>query len=66
MSYLKLIRGHPFVGGHLFEHVTPDKLYKVIGRHNGTHEVRDDTGKSIWVSKTALKRYMKLCAEEIS
>jgi len=45
--------------GHLFSNLTYEYVYNVVGSHCGSLCIVDDTGKKVWVSKTAFKKYFK-------
>lgn len=58
--FLTLVRGHPFIGGHLFEHIQPDVPMPVLAIGSGQMMVRNIKDSPIWVSNTARRKYFVL------
>lgn len=57
---LRLVRGYPFIGGHLLQYITPNKVYPVLERGSPGRLIHDDAGKEVWISNNVLRRYMRV------
>lgn len=56
---IKLRNSRPFIAGHLFCNVSHEKSYEVVDKYSTMLKIVDSSGKDVWVSKTAFKKYFK-------
>lgn len=51
----------PFIGGHLLEHTTFDKLYNVLMVSVRTGIlIKDDLDNEVWLSNSVIRRHFKV------
>lgn len=45
------------IRGHLLQHIEKGKPYEVLDTYQKSFKIADDTGKEVWVSGAAFRKY---------
>lgn len=56
---IKLKRAYSFIGGHLLQNVSPDKLYLVVDKYTTNCFIMDDVGMKLCISNNTMKKFFK-------
>lgn len=59
MVKIQLKHDMSFTGAHLFAQLKYGNAYTVLDKYSTMLKIVDSSGKDVWVSKTAFKKYFK-------